>query len=375
VYQQENKSSARIPELDGLRGLAVLLVVLHHYVYAWIDNPAPDSIASYSVIALRWGHLGVDLFFVLSGYLIGSICCSNAKKSGFLSVFFMKRLLRIGPPYFLLLMAYSVALTGMNSGILDDGAFEWLLKPSFSTLWFLTPFQNLPMFTYRSLHSGCLSIVWSLSVEEQFYLVAPFVFRYLRNGQAFGICLIGICISFVLRMIFFDDGFVGYLMPFRLDGLGMGMMIAVLLHIPEIRSRLQRNVVWLVGGIACFLWLLSLLLFRSRGVFGASEQTIVSLGFSAIVVFCVLSSGSRLLILLRLRVFTYFSRISFSLYLFHQFCSGLVFGFIKNSGPTMASFEDVSIAALAFVFAIVMSEAVYRLVEIPSMRYGRSLSY
>src|SRR6266446_4286628 len=98
----ERKSSLRVPELDGLRGIAILLVIVWHYAVELFARE-PGSTAAYGLAVLRLSWSGVDLFFVLSGFLIGGILIDNRGARNYFRVFYFRRVCRIVPLYYLCL--------------------------------------------------------------------------------------------------------------------------------------------------------------------------------------------------------------------------------------------------------------------------------
>src|SRR6266852_1629546 len=108
VWSRESKGVGereRIPELDGLRGIAIGTVLFFHYFF-FIAAVPPGSVLSYLMVGGRMGWSGVDLFFVLSGFLIGGILLDARDSSNFFCVFYLRRFFRIIPAYLLLLTAY-----------------------------------------------------------------------------------------------------------------------------------------------------------------------------------------------------------------------------------------------------------------------------
>lgn len=146
-------TSARFNGLDHLRAIAILLVLMYHY-RAFMH---PDWIDTYG----RFGWTGVDLFFVLSGFLISNQLFQEIKNRGNFSLksFFTKRFFRIIPPYFFTLLLYF--------------CFPFFReRESLSPLWkFLIFTQN---YNLDVINKGTFSHAWSLCIEEQFYLILPF---------------------------------------------------------------------------------------------------------------------------------------------------------------------------------------------------------
>src|SRR3954470_9459624 len=141
----------RQPGLDLLRALAIIVVVIYHAALFGFTLPGRIN---------RFGWIGVDLFFVLSGYLIGGQLLGSLARSGTIKLgrFFTRRVLRIMPAYFVVLAIYFLLPA-------------WREYPEISPLWkFVMSVQNL------GLHGGtAFSHAWSLAVEDQFYLLLPFI--------------------------------------------------------------------------------------------------------------------------------------------------------------------------------------------------------
>jgi peptidoglycan/LPS O-acetylase OafA/YrhL len=167
-----HRPANQLPSLDGLRAMAVLLVICDHWVFEWVDIahlPAPSFVR---FPAFYWGWTGVDLFFVLSGFLIGKQLWSELYRTGTVAVgqFVLRRGLRIWPLYYAAMLA--LFLLG------DKRAPQW---PDWVML-----SNYVPTAYARS---------WSLSTEEQFYLLMPtmlLVFRKLVPARGWPFCVLGL---------------------------------------------------------------------------------------------------------------------------------------------------------------------------------------
>ncbi len=216
-----------IPALDGLRGVAISLVVLLHA----------------EVPAFRWGGVGVDIFFVLSGFLITSILLKEWQQTGNISLsrFYARRALRLLPALYVMLAAIAVGTVLYWRGPLAD--VNWI-----GIVMALTYTSNFA--TYIGIPAlGAISQTWSLAVEEQFYLLWPFVLLLvlprLRIGRGLVSLVCGLLIATVaLWLAGFDT---------RAYGLLAGCLVAVLLiRYPAIRqhramrllSPLSRALAW-----------------------------------------------------------------------------------------------------------------------------------
>jgi peptidoglycan/LPS O-acetylase OafA/YrhL len=203
------------PALDGLRGAAILLVVVYHN-FGFINY-------------FSFGWLGVDLFFVLSGFLITDILLNTVGKPGYLKNFYLRRALRIFPLYFLCLLIFLFLLPALfpppGVGYYQDNQF-----------WLWTYLQNW-LYIFKPTDATPLHHLWSLAVEEQFYLVWPLIILVVRKTR---ILLLIICLILAavigLRLwawMNHDANFAYYqLYTFsRIDGICIGCMVALLQRI------------------------------------------------------------------------------------------------------------------------------------------------
>ena len=204
------------PALDGLRGVAILLVVIYHN-FGFISQ-------SY------FGWLGVDLFFVLSGFLITDILLRTVNDPNFLSNFYMRRVLRIFPLYSVSLLLFLFIVAPLTSD-----KIEWsYYKENQVYLW--TYLQNWLYIFKEPGSAAILNHYWSLAVEEQFYIFWPLVILLLKKPKyllAFiGILLIAVIVfRFVLWFYQVEDLAYYNLYTFtRIDGICIGCMVALLMR-------------------------------------------------------------------------------------------------------------------------------------------------
>lgn len=226
-----------IKSLDGIRGLAVLLVICHHWQFNFFNIP--------------FGWIGVQLFFVLSGFLITGILLSEKQLSlgMFLKRFYVKRALRIFPLYFGLLSICAVLFTLAGTVLSNKSAGMNLLslldELQVNSLFLVTYTYNF-MEIYHTLishikipNTELFSHLWSLSVEEQFYLVFPFIIYFLseKNLKRFLVIILIVCpiLRFACVELFknftTDYYFIGTVIyrqtPFQFDALCFGAALAV----------------------------------------------------------------------------------------------------------------------------------------------------
>jgi peptidoglycan/LPS O-acetylase OafA/YrhL len=211
----------RIPALDGIRALAVLAVIAYH---CQLFAPTVQSSVAgqlYRELAAH-GSYGVDLFFTLSGFLITGILCETRHAASYFWTFYARRALRIFPPYYVFLAA-SVALVH-----LPWSTQAWLRTYLTNVLVARDSFGALP---------HALRHLWSLAVEEQFYLVWPLVVFLVRPRALLATCMLTIVASLAVRswmmLVGFHEVAAYVLTPTRADELAWGAALAVALRLPQ----------------------------------------------------------------------------------------------------------------------------------------------
>jgi peptidoglycan/LPS O-acetylase OafA/YrhL len=283
----------RIPELDAIRGSAAIGVVLFHAF--------PH--------AFYWGWSCVDLFFVLSGYLITTIIITQQGCDGFLRSFYLRRIRRIWPVYFLTLGVVVILNRFSRTGYPTDGLALHLL--------FL---QNTPRYFGLPIRPFISSFAtsWTVAIEEQFYVIWPLL--VVAIGRAGIPWMVGILIALSAAFrIFIPDH--NDLMLTRCDGLALGCFLAWLLLADEDPASSRRNsrVLALAATVGAAYFILYLIMFWANPIPGWRHASFTAFGllFFALIGSCVRYSGARLLTPLRNPVLRWFGTISYSLYLFH----------------------------------------------------------
>ncbi len=343
----------RIKELDGIRGIAVLMVVLHHY-FIWLRFTG-------SV----YGWLGVDLFFILSGYLITSILLGLRDKPRYFATFYTRRALRIFPPYIIAISAY--LLISILSG-----------KPGTPGLWLQYIFYYTSLFVGQppELHANPpvvtmpvmlgLAVLWTLSVEELFYTFWAPVVRWFSRRQLYFLLVAACIVAPILRWLLhtpkFPEIFTFYC---RMDALAYGALIALILR--DLRSRpdlLDRIERFLRG--AFLLWLPVTIVFWLALHGDQSNRYLTSFGLIladvlfTLSVFLVLrnSGGSQFwLRILRTRWLRGIGKISYSLYLFNypiRYYAERIVAIFHLSRRVDAVLSALLGIALSYLFALAL---------------------
>lgn len=203
--QEKKKPRFYHPELDGLRSLAFFLVFIHH-----LGSPFGAGVDAYGPFnpllrlldnTIRWGWMGVDLFFVLSAYLISTLLLRERKQYGSVKVgsFYFRRLLRIWPLYFLAVGLGFFVLPLVAPGFGPEyGGAVWQRMREQHLIPFVFFFGNMSSVWYSNPPSGMLAPLWSVAIEEQFYIVWGLLFGLCRRIRTL---VAGIGILFVLSLV------------------------------------------------------------------------------------------------------------------------------------------------------------------------------
>ena len=223
------------PGLDGLRGLAALLVFLHHYLGYPMGRLGGDHL-------LYWGWTGVELFFVLSGFLITGILYDSLGNSGYFRTFYLRRAFRIFPLYYGVWLALAL-LTPILHLVWRHEQIAWLfyLGNYFREARMLVILRSPTSAPFQML---IISHFWSLCVEEQFYLAWPLVLFVVRKrNHLMALSLAAIVASTLVRFLVVarhadpsQTDWVYTFTPLRLDGLMMGAWLALMLRAPTSKN-------------------------------------------------------------------------------------------------------------------------------------------
>ncbi len=230
------------PALDGVRGIAILTV----FLYDCLKVPSGGVVNTLLRKASHSGWIGVDLFFVLSGFLITGILIDSRGKSGYLRSFFARRSLRIFPLYFLALWITFILVPQIAEFWSPaQSVARRIGELSQDQLWFWTYLQNWRFaFQGHWPHVNYLNHFWSLAVEEQFYLVWPFVVGWCSPLALKRVCWACVGIALALRVALWLNGApsVALYVPTltRMDSLCIGGLFAMGLRSPVWYPRLTR---------------------------------------------------------------------------------------------------------------------------------------
>ncbi len=336
----------RVPQLDAVRGFAVLLVLLH-------------NTDIYPSLHLQWisanGWMGVDLFFVLSGFLITGILLDTKEPPGYFRNFYARRCLRIWPLYYsvLLFMFVIVPLVRPSEA---HTIFEVRSAPWWSYLFFI---QNF-LVPIPTMATGALGVTWSLAVEEQFYLVWAAVVRFCSPIQLRRIAVAVILLSPALRYYLSQHQVIIYSNPFcRADGLMAGAFLALLLRSDEFTPAKYVKYAWIgflvAGPLAVFVDTL-----HARWIV-FSFTAIASVSFVYLALFTEVNWFQRIM---TNRFLVYTGVISYGIYLLEKIPLDVVKAFHLDHYQLLA-------LPITMLLTYVMATLSWNLLEKPFLKWKR----
>ncbi len=317
LEQEARRGHLHIPVLDGLRGIAVIGVMFFHFA---MSPAAPSRLNDLLIRVSRFGWIGVDLFFVLSGFLITGILIDAKSSPHYFRNFYARRTVRIFPLYYGVLALFYLIAPHTNlypaAGVAAAKQYQawyWLYASNF-----LIAFKGgwvFEQFTH----------FWSLAVEEHFYLFWPAIV-YLVSPRKLGwVCLAFIAGGLVVRLVFtmlgLNEYYAHLLTPSRVDSLALGGLVAVM-------ARRRNGLRDFVGAakIVAVICVLGVGIIYARvhdfqpkyQIVRTAGFTLLALLFGAILVLSVTAKADGLAgRVLGGRVLRFFGKYSYGLYIFH----------------------------------------------------------
>ena len=368
-----NARTPRVSELDGLRGLAIALILWHHLVERFLPA-GRESILGWLRAGTGLSWCGVDLFFVLSGYFIGGILIDRRGSPRLARVFYLRRAARILPLYYLTLAAvFAAFLCGW------PGSYH-LFSPWIYGL-FLTNFALAAAQVWDWLP---LSVLWSLAVEEQFYLAAPWVVRAMTPARLpwllAGLALLAWAGRAALLLFFPHGNFAAHvLMPFRMDALALGALVAWAMRHPEAQPfffRLGRH--WrgcLAGTLAAFAAMAVLRPAESSPFLCLAGYTLLAAGFALIIAIVAGARPAGLNRLLAAAPLAHLGRHSYFVYLWHALLGAGIIRYLGGASFVLNSLSAAAIIALAIAATWGAAALSWRFLEGPLVAWGHRQSY
>lgn len=370
--------SVRIPALDGLRGVAILLVLLRHSVAG-----AESSSKLWTLIlhALRLTWSGVDLFFVLSGFLIGGILLDARHSPRYFRTFYIRRAFRILPLYYVFIGLYFARHLSSHllPGVLGDTSP--LPIPFLS---FVTFTHNFWMASFGWFGAWGIAPTWSLAVEEQFYLSVPFLIRKVSTRCLYivlGCIIVGApALRSILPYLMLHGNFANYVLtPCRADALSMGVLAAVLYRNGRFQSYIRRNA-WILGSTIAttFLGIVYLATWASQqysppmGTWGLS---CLGLFYTCVLLSIVCKVNPIIEQALLFKPLMRLGTLAYCTYLVHPLVMQAARALLRTHSKLPSTAIWPIGGLLGIVGAIVIASVSWNLFEKRLLRYGHQFQY
>lgn len=368
------KGNERIPSLDGIRGLAISLVLVCH-AFAPLANLPNHAIASRIIGFSRLAWSGVDLFFVLSGFLIAGLLLDAAGSNRYFVPFYLRRAHRILPLYaavLALVFLVPILKTSLTSWVVNH--IPWTYCVAFV--------QNIWMAKQAQFGGNILGVTWSLAVEEQFYLTLPLAIRFLSRRSLWwlvfaslvGAPLIRLFLNFKLA----HGPLASYvLMPCRADALAFGVAAALMVRTPKLWETVIRYRKLLYAAFGIMLAAIIGLLMSgfepfTNQLFGLEYSLLALLNF--LLLLGTLTSKSFQAVFSR-RWIRYLGTLAYGLYLLHIPCLSVLQQFATQVHPAPSGWVKLIVSCAGVALAILLAAVSWKYFEQPMIRRGYQYQY
>lgn len=359
----------QIEELDGLRGIAILLVLFHHF---W---PREGALTAWAEVA-RLGWVGVDLFFVISGFLITGILLDTRSDPGYFRNFYWRRALRILPLYYAFLFGCFAVIPMAQGGPYFQSEF---VREAGSPLWYLFYLGNLREAWTGLTPPHFLGPLWSLAIEEQFYVLFPLLVASLsREGlrkALIGLLLFAPLFRLATLGLFEANEKFQYVFTLsRVDVLALGGLLAIRVREPGVANHrsLARRWAWLLLAACAVAFALGGL-DRVRPFCRILGYSLVGLTCLALVAWTVYARTEAGTGWLRLPGLRYLGRICYGIYLLHRPAEIAV---LKVSGKLGLPWgpEPVVLMLLKVLAAVAVASLSWYLFESQFLRFKKAFA-
>jgi peptidoglycan/LPS O-acetylase OafA/YrhL len=330
------EAAKHFPSLDGMRAICVLMVMFSH-IPAGVPRPG-----------WMYGYLGVDVFFVLSGFLITTLLIRERAQNGHISLraFYTRRFFRIVPVYLFTVLLYFAAVLAMRDPI-RTAQFKVALP------WLLGFMQE-----YRPAAAGnILGHAWTLGIEEKFYLLWPLLLMAIKpaHSRALVVWLVSLCVAVSLLPDTYTRSYGGLL---------IGAILAIVLAAPGYRSLLKKLP-------TCPDALLIVLVLVAYTLAGHNDRLILLFsGAIALLIASLVLRGGLLRKLFEAPGLVYIGKRSYAMYLIHV----LVADSIGHLTPKIVPPNWFTVVILSYLASLAGASLMYVLIERPCINFGRRLS-
>ncbi len=377
----------RIPELDGLRGLAILLVIMCHYI-AGASHPPLGFVADHLITILDLGWSGVDLFFVLSGFLIGGILLSSRNSPNYFRTFYIRRVHRILPIYYSWVLLYIVvvsicAYSSLRPVVMTPPGAVLAPQDLAVIPKYLLFLQNI-LYSPRPFEWQWFVVTWSLAVEEQFYLAAPPLIRWVSQRALLVILCLTVVAAPILRYVSFVyfpqlDHFAQFAMPCRADALSLGILAAIAWGSNTFRSYFQRNPGFLQRTTVylgvCVVGLLWWLVRPPNLMMETAGYSVLAFFYASLLLLVISQTNLFVARSMRFSLLRRLGGISYCVYIIHLTVNELGHRFLLHQEPDLSHWQGILITCLSLAVSLTIASLSWRLFEKPLIRRGHRFAY
>ncbi len=354
-------------ELDGVRGLAALLVIYAHLFLMWMPGTPGSVFWLRTLTGQAW--TGVYLFYTLSGFLIGGILMQNRPAENFFGVFYGRRALRILPVYFVLLAIFMIVRLAPPLHSLPE--FNEGMVPFWN---YFVLIQNFVMARTGEWGAAPLGVTWSVALEEQFYLFLPLWIRFVPR-RWLPVSFIGLAAIGPIFRAFAPLAHAPFLVPGSGEALFFGTWLAWAF---EYKSDIFKSGTWrktMVGVLA--LAAVGMVLLVTKRSFGVFSISIISIFWASFLWLVLAFMGTVWTAPLRHFTLRSVGGISYGVYLFHPLINHLLFIALTGSPPRheVGLLKGFGIATLSFACTLAFATLSYRAMESRLIALGRKLKY
>ena len=377
-----NFTQTHFTQVDGLRGMAILLVMIYHFCLPYVGFHGHGS--GFMLQLAQGGWMGVDLFFVLSGFLITGILVETREQKHYFTNFLARRFLRIWPLYYLSLLGLLVVLPLVMASVPPE-----LQSMRDKQGWFWLYAANWLYAIEGGFSRTSGGYLWSLAVEEQFYLLWPLVVYALSSRNLLRTCITLLFVSLVSRIALTHLGVSSgslYTMTFtHLDGLVVGASIAICLRSANATASVVRLLPAVTVVAALGLVVIRLVdgdLFYWSRYMATYGYTLIAVLFGALLV-TVLRTDSKASfsrVLFSNRFMTRCGKYSYALYMVHVPVASLLHPLVMGASDKfkpLVGYEMTYVLFIAASFLVSWGLAVasWNLFEKPILSLKRHFSY
>lgn len=352
-----SRVQTRLPAVDGLRGIAIWVVLLGHFFVAYYADDLKRLSPLLSTVSSRY-MWGVDLFFVISGFLIGGILLEHRHSGAMVKTFYLRRALRIWPLYFfiVLLLAGPTYFMGF--------AAQARYVPYWSYLLFV---QNIPMSTgYWALLA--FAPLWSIAIEEQFYVAAPLLVRKASIAKIKGLIFVTIALAIAMRIVCLSVTWLNDTFSLcRMDAIALGFLGALVVRKEAFPSLFGRGRLRILFALMLPGFLAIAAFSRLPMYFAALAPSYVAAFFLALLLLVLQNAPGIVGQVLKHPLLVVSGKYCYFLYLFHLTVLYNV-ELIFDDNPVVARVVSLCLClALAFIS--------WRFIESPLIAIGHRWAY